>query len=120
MDVDASEVRALVVESFFNRFGSITAGVHACAIADGGALTCWGTNWAGELGNGTTEASSTPTPVELPGEAISVGLGGLHSCAAVADGRLFCWGENSNGRLGLGDFEDHSLPVGVPGFPLTE
>ena len=40
-----------------------TSGGHACAIATGGALWCWGANHAGQVGDGT---AWVPQLVEVP------------------------------------------------------
>jgi alpha-tubulin suppressor-like RCC1 family protein len=36
---------------------------HMCAMHEGSAVSCWGTNINGQLGNGGKLSSSTPTPV---------------------------------------------------------
>jgi len=33
---------------------------HACALLTGGTLKCWGNNYYGFLGDGTTEVRTTP------------------------------------------------------------
>jgi alpha-tubulin suppressor-like RCC1 family protein len=38
--------------------------VHTFALRTGGALSCWGNNFRGQLGNGTEVNKSAPTPVQ--------------------------------------------------------
>lgn len=70
---------------------------HACARKTDGTVWCWGQNYAGELGNGTT-VQSTTIPVQATGIAGATHLvaGSYTSCATVApDDSLMCWGYNS-------------------------
>ncbi len=73
---------------------------HGCAI-DGGLASCWGDNGAGQLGNGTLEASATPVRVSGVASVASLALGRGHTCA-VSNGRASCWGDNGSGALGSG------------------
>ena len=72
------------------RFSAIAAGGegHTCAVITSGAAYCWGGNYYGTLGNGSSEASS-PTPVAVSGglSFSSLALGpGAHSCGLTASG----------------------------------
>jgi alpha-tubulin suppressor-like RCC1 family protein len=52
-------------------FTSTSAGLrHTCATAVTGEAYCWGGNYRGELGNGTSSFSSTPVRVSRPGSPI--------------------------------------------------
>jgi hypothetical protein len=45
---------------------AISAGhVHACALLNSGSIQCWGENFFGELGNGST--TNSPIPVTVAG-----------------------------------------------------
>ena len=69
-------------------------GVHACAIRDDGALFCWGDNFVGELGDGTTTTHTTPVQVgtNLDWTFVSASLSGNRTCCVRVGGLLYCWG----------------------------
>lgn len=96
--------------------GVSTGGDNTCVLASGGAVTCWGSNWAGQLGDGTTLDSVVPVAVsglDAGVGAISVGYG--HACALTAGG-VKCWGANASGQLGDGTMIDRATPVDVTGL----
>ena len=76
---------------------------HACALLSGGSVDCWGANGAGELGNGTITASSSPVPVSGITNATAIAAGGTQSCAILTGGTIDCWGLNLAGQLGDGE-----------------
>ena len=43
--------------------GFTPGGGHTCAVDDSAAVWCWGWNFAGGLGDGTTTDSASPVPV---------------------------------------------------------
>lgn len=75
---------------------------HACALLDDNTLWCWGRNFYGQFGDGTTTNRSSPTPVLGLTGVIEIGPGGQHTCALLGDNTLRCWGWNIYGQLGCG------------------
>ncbi|BDR54908.1 hypothetical protein KIMH_10190 [Bombiscardovia apis] len=95
------------------RYTSISAGVaHTAAITDQGNAYCWGYNYDGELGDGSTSPGPTKwknQPVKvLPGALpagerfTAIGVGHSHTAALASDGNVYTWGTRSEGRLGDG------------------
>ncbi len=79
---------------------------HACAILSGGVLKCWGRNFEGQLGIGSTDSVLTPdVAAATPKGIISVTTGGTHTCALQSDYSVVCFGQNSDGQLGNGTGE---------------
>jgi alpha-tubulin suppressor-like RCC1 family protein len=76
-------------------------GRHNCALKTDRTVWCWGANWMGQLGDGTTELRSSPMQVPGLPPAIWVEAGWKHTCAIAEDGTLWCWGLNANSQLAI-------------------
>ena len=76
----------------------------------------WGSNFNGQLGNGTTTDSSTPVQVLGLTGLTGIAGGQGHSLAVKTDGTVWTWGSNFNGQLGNGTTTDSSTPVQVLGL----
>ena len=101
-----------------NGVAAIAAGyAHTCALTTGGAVLCWGANWAGQLGDGTTAERKTPTAViGLESGIATLVTGGVHTCAVTSAGGAMCWGWNTTGQLGDGTTTGRLTPVAVAGL----
>jgi alpha-tubulin suppressor-like RCC1 family protein len=94
----------------------ITAGgAHTCALLADGRVACWGANWWGQLGDGTTVPRTTPTFASITSVA-AISAGSSHTCAVTTLGAVYCWGDNASGQLGDGGWADRASPEPVAGL----
>lgn len=96
---------------------TLATGARTHALFDsGGTVYACGSGDAGELGNGSTASSATPTPViGLPSGVKVTALTSSWegSGALLANGDYYNWGYNAAGQLGNGSTVNSAVPVRV-------
>lgn len=100
---------------------AVTAGGYgACVLTNDFGVRCWGTNFWGQLGNGTTTGSAIPVDVlGLASGVRSISAGGWHTCALKDAGEVVCWGTNvyqPDCGEGPCNAERSNVPVAVTGL----
>jgi alpha-tubulin suppressor-like RCC1 family protein len=90
-------------------------GEHTLMLKTNGTVWAWGSNWSGQLGDGTTINRITPVQVEeqpgIPLTGVSaISAGTSHSLALKSDGTVWAWGWNGNGQLGNGTTVNLTMP----------
>ena len=86
-----------------NNVTAIATGYHhTVALRSDGTVWAWGTNWFGQLGDGTTTARYTPTQVKNLSNVTAISAGDNHTVALRNDGTVWAWGGNQVGQLGDG------------------
>jgi hypothetical protein len=94
---------------------------HSCALSTAGAVSCWGYNAVGALGDGSTGDANNDrlTPVSAVGLGSGVreiAAGYEHTCAVTTAGAMLCWGWNVHGQLGDNTTTNRLTPVPVAGL----
>lgn len=90
-----------------------------CVIASDDKAYCWGGNYYGQLGDGTTNDSLSPVAVStsglLSGKTIkTISVGRNYACAIASDNKIYCWGNGYFGTLGNNqNNEVNEMPVAV-------
>jgi len=86
---------------------------HTMVILNDGTLWGWGSNHAGQLGNGETSDETQLTPILIMDNVATVSAGFEFTLAVKTDGSLWGWGSNGNGQLGDGTTTDRHSPVHI-------
>ena len=112
-------------------------GRHSCALVGGGRVRCWGRNFDGQVGDGTTTDRTYAVTVDMDPEEpdpdrtasdydkhfdplkdiVAVTAGARHTCGLKNDDTIWCWGRNTDGQLGDGTTAVRDKPVQVTGIP---
>nr|WP_232342013.1 MULTISPECIES: RCC1 domain-containing protein [Bifidobacterium] len=100
-------------------------GYHSLAVGSDGNVYAWGSNYNGQLGDGTTVSNRyTPVRVKTPDRKtypdlpadftyLQASAGAYHSLALGSDGNAYAWGYNGSGQLGDGTSTTRYAPVRV-------
>ncbi len=95
-------------------FRAISAGdSHTCGVTTTSKAYCWGSDFAGALGDGGNFNSNVPVAVAGGHLFRNVSAGFRYSCGVTTTNKAYCWGEG-NGKLGDGTSDFHDTP-----FPVT-
>jgi alpha-tubulin suppressor-like RCC1 family protein len=97
-------------------FRQVSAGwVHACGVTRDNQAYCWASNFAGQLGDGTTTNRLRPVLVAGGLQFREVSAAAHSTCGVTLDDLAYCWGDNSGGELGNGTTTPSLTPVAVAG-----
>ena len=112
-----SQVADVGITVYRPQFVSVSAGaMHSCGLLAEGTAWCWGANGHGELGNGTKQHTSAPTPSAMGYEFRSIVAAGGFSCGVGTDDMGYCWGDDSMMELGSPHRVRHATtPLAVHG-----
>ena len=88
---------------------------HQCGLTATGQAYCWGANFNGQLGDGTTTVQTTPAAVAGSITFDAIDAGARFTCGMDTAGLAYCWGENVNGQLGDGTTVNRLVPTLVTG-----
>ena len=95
---------------------AVSAGVDSSlTLGDNGQTYGFGSNWAGQLGDGSTTDRHVPVEVVLP-EGVSftsISVFTNHALAIGDNGKAYAWGDNGGGQLGNNSTVDSTVPVEV-------
>ena len=92
-----------------------------CGIKSDNTLWCWGSDFAGQLGNGAAITANQTSPSAVTGGSAwkSVSVGSSYTCGIKSDDTAWCWGSDSFGQLGNGATAGNQPdPVAVVGGHL--
>lgn len=94
---------------------TVAAGAtHSCAVERDHTLVCWGSDTDGELGDGSSAATSLPVKAASLGAHVVAAAAGVHvSCAVTDDGKAACAGRNDRGQAGQAPGTTVAVPTPI-------
>ncbi|MEZ4457491.1 MAG: hypothetical protein R2882_13235 [Gemmatimonadales bacterium] len=98
-------------------FATVAAGgAFACGVTVGGDLYCWGSNTAGQLGDGTIVTRAVPVRALTNLVFTRLRLGTTTACGVTAANDVSCWGSRGfGGQLGDRLRNTQNAPARVSG-----
>ena len=85
---------------------------HTIALKNDGTLWGWGSNYYGQIGDGTKQQKGIPTQESTQADNwIGVSAGYYHTVALKSDGTLWSWGRNDYGQIGDNSSDDKWVPT---------
>ena len=119
LGIGAKDFTAHTVPAAVPNLNGITAiaggGYHSLALNSSGAVSAWGENNFGQLGDGTATNRPSPVPVlamaTLPLGGVTGLAAGVYHSALLTGGRVYGAGYNGYGQLGDGTTVNRSFPV---------
>jgi alpha-tubulin suppressor-like RCC1 family protein len=93
----------------------IAGDTHTCGEATNNRAYCWGRNFYGELGDGTTTQRLSPVAVTGGLFFSQLTAGDQHTCGRTSAAVAYCWGHNWRGQLGDGTTDARLTPTPVAG-----
>ena len=111
-----------------------TAGAHTCVLFSIGKVSCFGTDYLGQLGDAAgwyASADKGDSPSEMgnnlpfvPLPTVSlvkeIAAGSSHTCVVLVNGNVYCWGMNSYGELGIGSLSYVGWQAGQMGDAMQQ
>jgi alpha-tubulin suppressor-like RCC1 family protein len=86
---------------------------HTCGVTGDKQAYCWGSNGAGQIGDGWTINRLVPTRVAGGHLFKGVSPFAAHTCGVTSEQRIWCWGSNLYGQVGYDPYFT-SLRIPVP------
>ncbi|MFK8138974.1 MAG: RCC1 domain-containing protein [Bdellovibrionales bacterium] len=100
-DQDIPAANALTDVSAFDCGQAHSCGIIYDGTGDEGQIFCWGSNDAGQIGQGTSGGVfDSPTQITGVTNLKDVDAGHGHTCVIKSDDTVACWGYNNKGQSG--------------------
>jgi len=93
---------------------ALSTGIDStCAITNTGSIKCWGGNFYGILGDGTTTHSNVPVEVNHSTgmRAVAIATPGYGACAIFENGSVYCWGQSYTVTAMFGTVTNGSIHI---------
>ncbi|MEL1240966.1 RCC1 domain-containing protein [Flavobacterium flavipallidum] len=93
---------------------TISAGVnHSVALKSDNTIWAWGSNFNGQLGDGTTVTKNKPTQINTTNNWQIVVAGDFHTAAIKNDGTLWAWGDFGYREFEVSSSIDKTIPTQI-------